>query len=237
MSTEQLINNEFLQDHSEPVMNSTLARASGSCEIKIDGSHRILNSPVSRDSKAIYVMLIVGALAAIGVPWIIINLSASPTVGALPASGRFSTPDQSFNVPSDRMPEAQKGNRLQIHDTIAGKVDRDALTATLQSLNLASGPTASVGTAPSERSTGVQRRTEKLQNPTKLLPTPETRPTTIPGWTLHEVTNGTALLKGPNGIWRVTPGQTVPGVGRVDSIVRWGNRLIVATSSGLISTP
>jgi hypothetical protein len=28
----------------------------------------------------------------------------------------------------------------------------------------------------------------------------------------------------------------VPGVGRVDSIVRWGNRWIVATSKGLIST-
>jgi hypothetical protein len=237
MSTEQLINDEFLQDHSEPVTNSTLATAGGSYEIKIDGSHRILNSPVSRDSKAVYVMLIVGALAAIGVPWIIINLSASPTVGTLPASGRFSTPDQSFNVPSDRMLEAQKGNGLQIHDTIADKVDRDGLTATLQSLNLGSAPTASVGAAPSERSTGVQRRTEKLQNQTKLLPTPETRPTTILGWTLREVTNGTALLKGPNGIWRVTPGQTVPGVGRVDSIVRWGNRLIVATSSGLISTP
>jgi hypothetical protein len=36
---------------------------------------------------------------------------------------------------------------------------------------------------------------------------------------------------------RARPGQMVPGVGKVDSIVRWGNRLIVATSAGLISTP
>jgi hypothetical protein len=71
----------------------------------------------------------------------------------------------------------------------------------------------------------------------KLTPTPETRPTTIEGWTLREVVNGTAVIEGPNGVWRVTPGQTVPGVGRVDSIVRWGNRLVVATSRGLISTP
>ena len=67
--------------------------------------------------------------------------------------------------------------------------------------------------------------------------TPETRPTTIEGWTLREVVNGTAVIEGPNGVWKVTPGQMVPGVGRVESIVRWGNRLIVATSSGLISTP
>jgi hypothetical protein len=235
MSTEQLIIDEFLQDH--------MATASGSYEIKIDRSHRILNSPASRDGKAIYVMLIVGALAAIGVPWIIINLSASPTVGTSSGSGRSSTPDQSFNVPSDRMPEAQKGNRLQIHDTNAGKVDRDGLTATLQSLNLSSASTASVGTALLSRSTTKHSREaqrpedEDLRNQTKLSPTPETRPTTIPGWTLREVTNGTALLEGPKGTWRVIPGQTVPGVGRVDSIVRWGNRLIVATSSGLISTP
>ena len=76
-----------------------------------------------------------------------------------------------------------------------------------------------------------------LQAPVKLAPVPETRPTTIEGWTLREVTNGTAVLEGPNGTWRVTRGDTVPGVGRIEFIFRWGNRLMVATSSGLISTP
>ena len=71
----------------------------------------------------------------------------------------------------------------------------------------------------------------------KLAPYPETKPTTIAGWALLEVVGGTAVVQGPNGVWRVTRGDTVPGVGRVDSIVRWGNRWIVATSSGLISTP
>jgi hypothetical protein len=31
-------------------------------------------------------------------------------------------------------------------------------------------------------------------------------------------------------------GDTIPGVGRIDSIVRWGNRWIVATANGLIAT-
>ena len=75
------------------------------------------------------------------------------------------------------------------------------------------------------------------QTQPKLTPVPETRPTTIAGWMLREVVNGTAVLQGPNGILRVTRGDTVPGVGRVNSIVRWGNRWIVATSRGLISTP
>jgi hypothetical protein len=68
-------------------------------------------------------------------------------------------------------------------------------------------------------------------------PYPETRPTTIAGWALVEVVGGTAVVQGPSGVWRVTRGDTVPGIGKVDSIVRWGNRWIVATSSGLISTP
>ena len=53
---------------------------------------------------------------------------------------------------------------------------------------------------------------------------------------LSEVNGGTAVLEGPNGIWKATRGDTVPGVGKIDSIVRWGNRWIVATSRGLIST-
>jgi hypothetical protein len=67
-------------------------------------------------------------------------------------------------------------------------------------------------------------------------PTLETKPTTIEGWTVREVVGGTAVLEGPGGIWRATRGDTVPGVGKVDSIVRWGSHWIVATSRGLIST-
>jgi hypothetical protein len=69
-----------------------------------------------------------------------------------------------------------------------------------------------------------------------LTAMPETRPTTIEGWTVREVIGNTVVLQGPGGVWRVTQGDTVPGVGRIDSIVRWGSRWIVATTRGLIST-
>jgi hypothetical protein len=89
---------------------------------------------------------------------------------------------------------------------------------------------------------GVEQNTRSTSSPplhsrSKRAPVPETRPTTIEGWMLREVTNGTAVLEGPNGIWRVKRGDTVPGVGQVESIVLWGKRWIVATSRGLISTP
>jgi hypothetical protein len=70
------------------------------------------------------------------------------------------------------------------------------------------------------------------QTPEKFTPAPETRPTAVADWTLREVIDGAAVLQGPNGIRRVTRGDTVPGLGRVNSIVRWGNRWTVATTNG-----
>lgn len=71
----------------------------------------------------------------------------------------------------------------------------------------------------------------------RILPVPETRPTTVEGWVIRDVAGGTAVLEGPNGVWRRKAGETVPGVGRIDFIVRWGSRWIVGTSRGLITTP
>jgi hypothetical protein len=65
---------------------------------------------------------------------------------------------------------------------------------------------------------------------------PDTKPTTLEGWIIREVNGGTAILEGPNGVWKATRGDTIPTIGKIDSIVRWGNRWIVATSKGLIST-
>jgi len=76
-----------------------------------------------------------------------------------------------------------------------------------------------------------QRRREQL------TPAPETRPITLPGWTLLEVAGDAVALRGPNGVWWAKRGDIVPGVGRVESVVQWGNRWIVATSKGLVSTP
>jgi hypothetical protein len=70
-----------------------------------------------------------------------------------------------------------------------------------------------------------------------MVPVAETRPTTIEGWTVLDVRGGTAVLEGPDGVRTAARGDTVPGIGRIDSIVRWGNRWIVATANGLITTP
>jgi hypothetical protein len=49
----------------------------------------------------------------------------------------------------------------------------------------------------------------------KLASNAESKPRTMEGWTLHGVTNGAAILEGPNGIWRVKRGEHLPGIGSI----------------------
>jgi hypothetical protein len=70
----------------------------------------------------------------------------------------------------------------------------------------------------------------------RVTPVAETRPSTIPGWTVRDVVGSEAVLQGPGGTFRVGRGDAVPGLGKVETIVRWGNRLIVTTERGLVST-
>jgi len=236
-----------IQARGETAASSASAKVGSPYEIKIDESHRVLNSPASRGGYTFYVALIIGALATMcGLAWFNLNESA-PSFGLASVSGlsgnRSLNPrvissglEQSSNSAAAATPDSQTSNRIQAHD----------MTEARQNASVSAVPTKPVSTAslprlaskdpmvapPRTASTGAA-----VKEARKLTPTPETRPTTIEGWTLREVVNGTAVIEGPNGVWRVTPGQTVPGVGRVDSIVRWGNRLVVATSRGLISTP
>jgi hypothetical protein len=81
---------------------------------------------------------------------------------------------------------------------------------------------------------GFGRQPDNFPRPT---PFPETKPDTIEGWTVLDVYGGTAVLDGPEGIRRGARGDYVRGLGRLESIVRWGSRWIVVTDRGLISTP
>lgn len=72
--------------------------------------------------------------------------------------------------------------------------------------------------------------------PAVRTPALETRPPTIAGWTVRDVQSGRATLEGPGGVWTAAIGDSVPGVGKVESIVLWGGYWVVATSRGLIAT-
>lgn len=260
--TDELVANQLRFDsqvRDEPDMNGASAKVGSPHEIKIDEGHRVFNSAACDGGYTFYVALIVGLLATTcGVAWFILYESRLPFdltsvsgfIGNRNVNPKavLSSLEQSSNASSTRVQETQKGDRLQLHDTILREIARNEPAEAPQNPNVSPASTT-LSTAPLSRlaskdSTVAPRHTtltgvrvKEVRSPTKLTPTPETRPTTIEGWTLREVVNGTAVIEGPNGVWKVTPGQTVPGVGRVDSIVRWGNRLVVATSRGLISTP
>jgi hypothetical protein len=193
-------------------------------EIKIDKSYRL------SDSDDNHAGLIVGALAAST----IFTLFA---ISTLPSPFADKRSESRLNLDSSPHPLVSKGeDRHPIHGRI-NQTDRPSSAQLPQSSSVSPSSTknqtkSSVGATPTTPSIA-----KDLQTRVKLAPTPETRPTTIEGWTLREVANGTAVLEGPDGIRRVSSGDMIPGVGRVESIFRWGNRLIVATSRGLISTP
>ena len=198
-------------------------------EIKIDKSYRLLNSDDNHAG------LIVSALVASTI-FALFAISALPWPFAS-TSGKRS--ESSLNLDSAPHPlVSKKIDRRPIHGTII-QTDGPSSAQLPQNLNVSPSSAnnqtkSSVSGAPTTPSIA---KAADLQTRVKLTPTPETRPTTIEGWTLREVANGTAVLEGPDGIRRVSSGDMIPGVGRVESIFRWGNRLIVATSRGLISTP
>lgn len=64
---------------------------------------------------------------------------------------------------------------------------------------------------------------------------PDTKPANVvSGWTLHEVYNGAALIKGREGLIEVWPGDKLPQLGRVEAIRKQDGRWVVVTSRGLI---
>jgi hypothetical protein len=177
------------------------------------------------------IAFVAGALlAGFGLGW-----ACGPHIAAL-------NPFAQTETPSRQISEQKSG---------AG-INGPRKTASTSGLQAPAGGSAvsALATGPSARPTGAPRLAVDSASQTPLaqanaimaarepvVPAAETRPTTIDGWTVLDVRGGTVVLEGPDGVRTAARGDTVPGIGRIDSIVRWGNRWIVATASGLIATP
>jgi hypothetical protein len=169
----------------------------------------------SNDRKRTIVLVGCALVAGLGLGW---------ACGANIAT--FSSITQT-ETPSRRAPEIKS----------SGKSDGTRKTASTSGLQTPKAEVASPGGA---RFSADPASTQAITPPIArepMVPVAETKPTTIEGWTVLEVRGGTAVLEGPDGVRTAARGDTVPGIGRIDSIVRWGNRWIVATANGLIATP
>jgi hypothetical protein len=87
-------------------------------------------------------------------------------------------------------------------------------------------PTGTLGTLP------AGDRTAALADPKRAAPA---QPIILEGWVLRDVFNGAAMIQTPrNGILEIIPGDSLPGLGRVEGIRRQDGRWVVVTSRGLI---
>jgi hypothetical protein len=133
-------------------------------------------------------------------------------------------------APAPRVAEARSA-RIEGARKLASATDSPAIVGSIPKPSALPRPSAaSASQANVSPSAAIAMRQPPLAAP------PETRPTTIPGWTVVDVRDGTAVLEGPDGIKMAARGDAIPGLGRIESIVRWGNRWIVATANGLIAT-
>jgi len=154
------------------------------------------------------------------------SFNSHQPVSTLPPSAVEPPRQEIASVPS--VPTSSK-----IEDLIAKELSRrDPAQKTVPTTGDTKKPAlAPQNAAPAPASAAVHRQPKPL-----TMPFPETKPATVDGWIVREVANGTAVLQGPNGVWKAARGDAVPGLGKVDSIVLWGNRWIVATSRGLVTT-
>ncbi len=180
--------------------------------------------------------LVAGTLVAtFGLGWVSASMFNSAPEASLPPADQIG--ELARGKLAAQKPAVRHHHRI-VKTTVAPRTSEGKATAEPKQTELSktklAAAGASGGDAQSILSQGRQEGSDESNPP--LVPVPETKPTTIPGWTVREVYGDSAVLAGPDHIWTVKTGDTVPGVGRVDSIVRWGSRWIVATTAGLIST-
>ena len=72
--------------------------------------------------------------------------------------------------------------------------------------------------------------------PAQTAALPE-KPKVVEGWILRDVHKGVALLEGRNQrLFEIAPGQSLPGVGRIEAIERRGKTWVVVTAKGIITS-
>jgi len=208
--------------------------------IRISDEERILASP--SDGRASRTAVALGALLILGIGWISGVVSQQFFAFGHKVNSQRQLLGPKNQAASGRVDTGRNSN------TAASNIDKNAaFTGSIPAHRLSPAEIAVAQQLGVTKSSSVPQQTSVPASAGSAIgpgpsapnwtPFPETKPTTIEGWTVRELVGGSAILEGPDGVWKVARGDTVPGAGRVESIVRWGSRVIVATSMGLISTP
>src|SRR6267378_3384393 len=102
-------------------------------------------------------------------------------------------------APPPRIPEARPSGRIEGARKTASASDSPAIVGSIPkpSALLPAGARPSASPA-SQTNVGPSAAAIAMRQP--LVAAPETKPATIPGWTVVDVRDGTAVLEGPDGI-------------------------------------
>ncbi len=218
----------LLGDLTEP--SRTIPKTESTCQddIRIDDRDRICGPDPRRGFQARRAVFFAAA--------VLLVLGCIAALSSLYSSVRIPVTEQAASplIPVRRAEEATIA--ASVEPSSREEVISNAVVAgSKNSAQERSSPPPVTPRAPTTSHAAAKK--EQAKERRNLTPAPETRPTTIPGWAVTSVNNGIATLQGPEGTWKVARGDTVPILGKIDSVVLWGNRWIVATSKGLITTP
>jgi hypothetical protein len=113
--------------------------------------------------------------------------------------------------------------KTAVTDTTAGR----AVTAnSTRSVDLSPATTGSLSKKDIEPAAG-QKRDAAAQT--------ASRGVQFQRYVVHRATGGSALIEGPDGLWWVTPGMTLPGIGQIISIERSDAGWVVLTTETMIT--
>lgn len=118
---------------------------------------------------------------------------------------------------------AARESRTQIAKATASLSDR---------LDKAMDVTGSIGKPATTPATTAAAVPPPVADP---APLPQPRPAIVRGWTVREARNGRIWVENRGELYSVAPGVPLPGLGRVETIRRDGDSLVVVTTKGLIT--
>jgi hypothetical protein len=135
-----------------------------------------------------------------------------------------------FNKTSDRLDRVEKAQAEPLAKLAKLGEAVEKLRATPPAPAL---PVAAAAPAPA--SAAAKEVTGAITPPVPAPPKVEVaRLPIVDGWVLRDVSHGSALIEGRQGMYEVFAGDPIPGLGKVDAIRRQDGRWVVVTSKGLI---
>ena len=183
--------------------------------------------------------------------------------GGLASSRDLSATIAQLNARSDRLEHDQGGRvdklaerldretaarsaEAQAHDAdLAARIDKleradlpvrlDKLEKKSQASPAAVSATAPTPSAPSaNKSAAATAPTASVSNETTGSIERPQPSAPIRGWVLRDIRNGEALVENRQGLREISPGEALPGAGRVERFERRGRQWVVVTDQGLI---